>query len=164
MITEGRHSYTGQNVEVIQPEVEIGNFTSISSQVHFFGITEHPPIFNRQAVSNFPFCELNWGEYPRGGSRGKIVIGSDVWIGEHAFLLGGVHIGDGAIVGAAAVVTKDVPPYAVVVGNPGRVIKYRFAEEQIEKLLEIKWWDWDDQKIRQMLPLMSDIDKFLLNV
>jgi hypothetical protein len=74
-----------------------------------------------------------------------------------------VHIGDGAVIAAGAVVTKDVPPYAIVAGNPAKVIRYRHTEEQRAALLEIKWWDWTDEEVREAVPLLagSDIDAFI---
>ncbi|MBQ9771237.1 MAG: CatB-related O-acetyltransferase [Lentisphaeria bacterium] len=88
-------------------------------------------------------------------SKGDIIIGNDVWIGNGATVLSGVTIGNGAVVGACAVVTKDVPPYAIVVGNPARVIRYRFDEKIIEALQKIKWWDWEIEKINEYLPLIQ---------
>lgn len=79
--------------------------------------------------------------------KGQILIGNDVWIGDGVTILGGVRIGDGAVVAAEAVVTKDVPPYAIVGGNPARVIKYRFPRDVIEKLERIAWWNWSSEKI-----------------
>lgn len=77
--------------------------------------------------------------------------------------MSGVKIGDGAVVGSCSVVTKDVPPYAIVAGNPAKVVKYRFTEEQIEKLLQIKWWDWEEQKIKDYaMKLWSpNVDEFI---
>lgn len=88
-------------------------------------------------------------------------IGNDVWIGKNALLTNGIKIGDGAIVAAGAVVTKDVPDYAVVGGVPAKIIKYRFSEEQIRKLKKIKWWDWPIEKIRDCYDDFIDIDVFL---
>lgn len=161
MITFGRHTYINLPSDRFDPKVTIGSFCSIGAGVVFYGGGEHPPVFNRSAVSSYPFWEKGWGEYTKCGSRGDIVIGNDVWIGEDVRIMDGVHIGDGAIIGAMAVVTKDVPPYAVLAGNPGRVVKYRFAPEQIIKLLEIKWWNWSDDVIRERLSSFSNIDTFL---
>ena len=91
----------------------------------------------------------------------QIVIGNDVWIGSHATIISGVHIGSGAVIGANAVVAKDIPPYAIAVGNPARVIKYRFDEETIKKFMAVKWWNWDLRKILENAPLMDNPKKFL---
>ena len=82
-------------------------------------------------------------------NKGDIVIGNDVWIGYEAVILAGVTVGDGAIIGTRAVVTKDVPPYTIVGGVPARPIKKRFSDETISDLLKIKWWDWPEEKIAQ---------------
>jgi acetyltransferase-like isoleucine patch superfamily enzyme len=78
-----------------------------------------------------------------------IKIGNDVWIGAKSTIMSGVKIGNGAVIGATATVTKDVPPYAIVVGNPGKIVKYRFTEKQIDLLLQISWWNWDEEKIKR---------------
>jgi len=95
--------------------------------------------------------------------KGDIIIENDVWIGATATIMSGVKISNGAVVGAGSVVTKDVPPYAIVAGNPAKVVKYRFTEEQIEKLLSIAWWDWEEQKIRDNAMIMwsNNIDDFI---
>lgn len=91
-------------------------------------------------------------------------MGNDVWVGCNSVLISGVKVGDGAIIGAGAVVTKDIPPYAIVVGVPARVIKYRFDEEVRERLLQIKWWNWDDEKIKRNIGFFkSDINMELLD-
>ena len=82
-------------------------------------------------------------------NKGDIVIGNDVWIGYEAVLLAGVTIGDGAVIGTRAVVTKDVPPYTIVGGVPAKPIRKRFTQETIEFLLKIKWWNWPEERIRQ---------------
>lgn len=91
-------------------------------------------------------------------TKGDIVIGNDVWIGKEATILSGVTIGDGAVVGCKALVAKDVPPYTIVGGNPAKVIKKRFPNDIIEKLLKIKWWDWEDEKIEKAIPLLLSND------
>lgn len=90
-----------------------------------------------------------------------IIIGNDVWIGANVCILPGVHIGDGAILAAGAVVTKDVEPYAIVGGVPAKVIKYRFDKEQREKLLKICWWDWSEEQIEENYELFLEPEKFL---
>ena len=91
----------------------------------------------------------------------QIVIGSDVWIGRGATILGGVKIGSGAIIGANATVTRDIPPYAIAAGNPAKVIRYRFDEETIKKFMAIQWWNWDVEKVLSNAYLMDDVEKFL---
>lgn len=95
-------------------------------------------------------------------NKGDIVIGNDVWIGYEATILSGVHIGDGAIIGAKALVTKDVPAYSIVGGIPAREIKKRFDPETIQKLKQLKWWDWSYEKIRHAIPYLKNGDVDLL--
>ncbi len=92
-----------------------------------------------------------------------MIIGSDVWIGIETLLMPGIKIGDGAVIGAGSVVTKDVPPYAVVGGNPAKVLKYRFPQDIIDELLQIRWWDWEDERIREAASfLMSkNVEEFV---
>lgn len=92
---------------------------------------------------------------------GNLEIGNDVWIGQYAVILPSCkRIGDGAVIGAGSMITKDVPDYAVVAGNPGKIIKYRFEPEIIELLKKIRWWDWEKAKIFSNLDLFQDIDEF----
>jgi acetyltransferase-like isoleucine patch superfamily enzyme len=119
------------------------------------------------AVTTYPH-RINWkleGAYEDGfpTPTGDTHVGSDVWTCMGSWIMSGVTIGDGAIVGGGAVVTKDVPPYAIVGGNPARVIRYRYDEEQIQALLEIKWWDWAEAEVRQAVPLLAgkDVDAFI---
>ena len=87
-------------------------------------------------------------------NKGDIVIGNDVWIGYEAVILSGVTIGDGAIIGARAVVTKDVAPYSIVGGVPAKEIRKRYDPQTIERLIQLKWWDWPEENIRQALPAL----------
>ena len=89
-------------------------------------------------------------------NKGDIVIGNDVWIGYEAVIMAGVHIGDGAIIAARAVVTKDVPPYTIVGGTPAKEIRKRFDADVIQQLLMLKWWNWSTDKIRQCLPYIAE--------
>jgi serine acetyltransferase len=95
--------------------------------------------------------------------KGDITIENDVWIGAKSTIMSGVKIGNGAVIGATATVTKDVPPYAIVVGNPGKIVKYRFTEKQIDLLLQISWWNWDEEKIKKEFKTLwsSDINEFI---
>jgi virginiamycin A acetyltransferase len=113
-----------------------------------------------EATSAYPFAifggawqhAMDGKTYP---SKGDTVIGNDVWIGHDATIMPGVHIGDGAIIATKAVVTKDVEPYSIVGGNPAKPIKKRFSEEIIARLLELKWWDWDMEKITKNVYLLT---------
>lgn len=119
--------------------VSIGRFCSIAPGVIIILGAEHWP----QRVSTYPFT----GESAKCSSKGGVVIGNDVWIGLNACIMSGVTIGDGAVVGAYSVVTKDVKPYEIVAGNPARYIRFRFLPSQIDALLEIAWWNWDEKKL-----------------
>ena len=120
-------------------------------------------------VSTFPFKVLSdyWpgaAEAPSDHEdRGGIDIGSDVWLGAHCTIVAGVTIGHGAIVAANAVVTKDVEPYAIVVGNPARMVRKRCSDEQIRELLAIAWWDWPDEKTQAEAAHLSSlsVDDFI---
>jgi Bacterial transferase hexapeptide (six repeats) len=124
----------------------------------------HRPDF----VTTYPFSAIaDWPEaaniegHP--ATKGDVRIGNDVWIGLGVTILSGVTIGDGAVLAARAVVTGDVPPYAIVAGNPARIIRRRFADDVIAKLLALRWWDWDQERVRRYIPLLMqpDIAKFL---
>lgn len=162
MISLGRHSYSRGPHERFDPVVNVGAFTSIAENVTFYGSgCEHPTVMTKQAVSNYPFKELDWGEYPPCQGRGDINIGNDVWIGEHVIILDGTTIGDGAIIGAGSVVSGEIPPFAVAVGNPCTVKKFRFNHEQIVKILNNPWWNWSDEEIKNKLDILSDIGKLM---
>lgn len=153
-MTIGNHSKIATTGSDISAQVTIGNYTSIGPYVQMHTLHQHSCIQNRNLVSTY---QLDGYSHPYGEE--KITIGNDVWIGRNAVIFGGVTIGDGAIIGAFSVVAKDVPPYAVVVGNPAIIKRYRFTEEQIEKLLNIKWWNWPDDVIERTN--MLDINSFL---
>lgn len=114
----------------------IGNYCSIAGDVTFHLSPNH----HLERISTFPFG----GDTENSLSKGDIVVDDDVWIGHHATILTGVHIGQGAVVAAGAVVNKDVPPYAIVGGVPAKIIKYRFSEDMIEKLMRIDFSKIDD--------------------
>lgn len=151
---------------VFEPEsasLRIGRFTSMAQHVAI-ALGNH----RTDTVSTYPFATLRhiWLFAPSiddHESRGDVCIGNDVWIGAYAFVGSGVTIGDGAVIGAHAVVTRSVAPYAVVAGNPARLIRYRFAAPVIDALLQIAWWTWPDEKIEAQLPWMlsTDIEAFL---
>ena len=138
-------------------KLKIGKFCSIAQGVTIFLGGEHRPDW----VTTYPFNALmKEFSYLKGHpkSKGDVVIGNDVWLASGSTILSGVHIGSGAVVGANATVTKDVPPYAIVAGNPAKLIRYRFSPQAIEKLLETAWWDWDDESICNGVPLLQNGD------
>jgi acetyltransferase-like isoleucine patch superfamily enzyme len=136
-------------------KVTIGKYCSIAAGVRFMPGGNH----RTDWVSTYPF-RLRYGlpgaladGHPT--TKGDIVVGNDVWMGNEALVLSGVTIGDGAVIAAQAVVTKDVPPYAIVAGNPGRVVSMRFTEEQRQRLLAIKWWDWPETTILERVAALN---------
>lgn len=138
----------------VRDSIKVGNYSSIAGDVVFCESHDnHLCKFNKSCVYT-----INWDQ-PQDGK--EIEIGNDVWIGRNALILPGIKIGDGAIIGAGTVVTKDVPDFAVVVGNTGRIVRYRFDKETIRKLQEIKWWNWAEEVIKERKKDMLDVNKFL---
>lgn len=140
----------------------IGKFCSIACGTKFlFNCANHT--LESLSTYTFPLFYEEW-ELDKADvgsawdNKGDIVIGNDVWIGYEAVIMAGVHIGDGAIVAARAVVTKDIPPYAIVGGIPAREIRKRYEPTVIERLQELKWWDWPIHKIQQSLPCLMKGD------
>lgn len=144
--TIGRYSYTGRDGSFFM--TDIGQFCSISDGCTC-GMPEHDmtrastsPVFQRgRNRLNTNFATMPHPAYPR------TTIGNDVWIGANVSIKAGVTIGDGAVIGMGSVVTKDIPPYAIAVGVPAKVVRYRFDEETIAKLQALAWWDWDENKL-----------------
>jgi acetyltransferase-like isoleucine patch superfamily enzyme len=147
MIDMGRHSYIGSYSEILFPEVHIGSFCSLANNITFHGESNH----YSDGISTYPFNEeLGWEEYHKGRySKGEIVIGNDVWVGDGVSFLSGVTVGDGCVIGANTVVSKNLNPYGVYIGNPARLVRYRFSPGVIDLMLNIKWWDWSEHKIRK---------------
>ncbi|ODM53226.1 type B chloramphenicol O-acetyltransferase [Elizabethkingia meningoseptica] len=118
-------------------------------------------------ISSFPFFYMSEVDCFKNSkdafsNAGDTIIGNDVWIGGEAMIMPGIKIGDGAVIGSRALVTKDVEAYAVVGGNPAKQIKKRFSEKHIEMLLEIKWWDWDESILTDAMPILCSADIDLL--
>lgn len=133
--------------------LKIGAFCSIAKGVTILLGGEH----HTEWVTTFPFPALwraarNFKGHPK--TKGDVIIGNDVWIGQDATILSGVTIGDGAVIAAGALITQNVEPYAIVGGNPARVIRKRFSDEVIAQLVKIKWWEWSDAEIEQALPML----------
>lgn len=149
----GKYTYCASDLTICGENTSIGSFCSIGPQVTL-GHGEHPldylstsPYFYFAALGfknhKMPAHEEFWQAAP-------IHIGNDVWIGDGVFVKNGVTVGDGAVLGARSVVTKDVPPYAIVAGVPAKIIRYRFDEPTRQELLRLKWWELEDDIIRQI--------------
>ncbi len=149
----GRFSCVAPHVVTVAGNHPTSRFVSI-----------HPAFFSQIPQVGFTYVsESKFGDFKYIDSDKQIAveIGNDVWIGDGVRLLEGVSVGDGAVVASGAVVTKDVPPYAIVGGVPAKVIKYRFTEEQIEKLLKLQWWNKDTEWIASHAELFDDVERLL---
>ena len=152
------HLYSFNNDKLI-----IGKFCQIASGVEFI---MNGANHQMNSVSTFPFYTLEgWKQTPPTPKdlplKGDTIIGNDVWVGQNATILPGVHIGDGAIIGANSVVGNNVDPYTIVVGNPARPIRKRFDDELIDIMEKLKWWDKNIEEINSLIPLLtsSDLEK-----
>ncbi|HRS53780.1 MAG TPA: CatB-related O-acetyltransferase [Bacteroidales bacterium] len=158
----GKYTYINKYCMIDGNTISIGNFCSIAYGAKI-GLGKHPTKW----VSSHPFSydpkykfvekNISFEE----DVTEKCIIGNDVWIGANAIIMAGVKVGDGAIIGANSVVTKDVEPYAIVIGAPARLYKYRFDEDIRKKLLEIKWWNWPDHKIKDNIHLINNPAEFI---
>lgn len=166
-----RGTYFDRNVNIISwsddYHIHLGKYNSIGRDCNFFLHANHridwittssqlwgpvtPEIADMHMKMGHPTC------------KGDIIIENDVWIGAKSTIMSGVKIHNGAVVGAGSTVTKNVPPYAIVAGNPARVIKFRFTPEQIKSLLKIEWWNWTEDRIKtEAMTMWSDnIDEFI---
>ncbi len=166
ILTIGDYSYRAPTVRIFagdQAAVRIGKFTALAPGVQFFlggnHRTDWVTMYGLRIVFGLPGAM----EDGTPASRGDIEVGNDCWIGSEAVVLSGVTIGDGAVVATRAVVTRDVPPYAVVAGNPAREVRRRFSAAQIEALSRIAWWDWPIEQVLEHVDLLCapDIDSFI---
>jgi acetyltransferase-like isoleucine patch superfamily enzyme len=162
----GKHTYGKINVHWADTsKLTIGNFCSIAGNVNVYLGGNH----NTDWVTTYPFGHRlqdifnNSNGYGHPTTKGDVIIGNDVWIGNNVTIMSGVTIGDGAVIAMNSHVVKNVEPYSIIGGNPAKLIKYRFTREQIEKLLEIKWWNWDDEKVNAFIPFLcnTNIDHFI---
>lgn len=159
----GAYSYVNENAAM--GNLTLGRFTSIGPEF-ICGYGEHPtnfvttsPIF----YSTRKQCGISFTETSRYDEQHQTVIGNDVWIGARTFVRDGVKIGDGALIAAGAVVTADVPDYAIMGGVPAKLIRYRFPEDVVQQLLEIQWWNWSEDRLRaaQSQLAQPDVHSFI---
>lgn len=143
--------------------VKVGKYCSIADDIFIFLAGNH----DYKNISTFPFHCLGYNTPPdfqcKSLSNGSVIIGNDVWIGRKTMIMSGVTIGDGAVIAAGSVVTKNIEPYSIVGGNPSKLLKYRFDSFQIKKLLEIKWWEWSDEKVKDNIEYLQskEINEFI---
>jgi virginiamycin A acetyltransferase len=166
-----RGTYFDRNVNIIswsdQYHIHLGKYNSVGRDCNFFLHANHRPdwITTSSQLWGLVTPEIAQMHMDMGhpSCKGNIIIENDVWIGAQSTIMSGVKISNGSIIAANSVVTKDVPPYAIVAGNPAVIVKYRFTEEQIDSLLKISWWNWDEQKIKDNAMLMwsDNIDDFI---
>jgi virginiamycin A acetyltransferase len=153
-VSVGAYSILSGPIRIVADleSVSIGKFCSLAPDVAIW-----ESMHNMRRASTFFMLREVFGEHCSSDiiSHGAIRIGNDVWIGTKAVVLSGVEIGDGAVIGAGAVVTKDVPPYCIAVGLPATVVGQRFPEALSRRLLEISWWDWDEDTIKRNRPLFE---------
>ena len=156
-----KYSYCGYNCLFVN--ADIGAFCSISDNV-IVGGGNHPITW----VSTSPAFYTSRDRLPKRFSKleydyndAHTIIENDVWIGNGVHIKPGIRIGNGAVVGMGSVVTKDVEPYTIVAGNPARVIRRRFDDDTIEKLMESKWWEWNDEKLEKYSEWFDDTEKFI---
>ncbi len=156
----GRYSYMGKNNSVAN--ATIGSFCSIASYCAIGGgshpldmVSTSPVFYEGRNVFSQNFSNI------KAGINKPVSIGNDVWIGEGVFINDGITVGDGAIIGAHSVVTHDVPAYAVMAGAPAKVLRYRFHEEEVRKLIELKWWDWPEEELKKYGNRFSSLSEVL---
>jgi len=159
-MTIGKYTYGTPNIHWAGngTKLIIGNFCSIASNVNIYLGGNH----RTDWVTTYPFGHIHknifnsFNGIGHPSTKGDVIIGNDVWIGNNVTIMSGIIIGDGVVIANNSHVIKNVDAYSLVGGNPAKLIKYRFTKQQIEKLLEIKWWYWDDKKINDFTPLLCN--------
>jgi acetyltransferase-like isoleucine patch superfamily enzyme len=164
----GSNTYGHDSIKIIHGSegktLRIGKFCSIADGVTVFLGANHRVDW----FTTYPFGHIHDTAFPKvtkdhghPATKGDVTIGNDVWIATNAVIMSGVRIGDGVVIGAYSIVTKDVPPYTIVAGNPAKQIRKRFSDDVINKLLELKWWDKPDSEINEISDILcsNDIEK-----
>jgi acetyltransferase-like isoleucine patch superfamily enzyme len=160
----GKYTYGYNNIEIYywgeETWLDIGKFCSISGHVKVYLGGNH----RTDWATTYPFGHINQKTFDIFGgeghpqTKGNVIIGNDVWIGTDVTIMSGITIGDGACIASNTVVTKNVDPYNIVGGNPGKIIKKRFNDDTINQLLELKWWEFEDNFINQITPYLCNPD------
>ena len=163
----GKYTYGTPNIlwKNKDANLVVGNFCSIANNVNIYLGGNHKTDW----VTTYPFGHINQNIFNKfngeghPSTKGDVIVGNDVWIGNNVTIMSGVTIGDGVVIANNSHVVKNIEPYSLVGGNPAKLIKYRFTPEQIEKLLVIKWWYWEDDKINNHTNLLcnDNIDEFI---
>jgi virginiamycin A acetyltransferase len=166
-----RGTYFDRNVNIVtwsdEYKIILGKYNSIGRDCNFFLHANHRPDWVTTTSQLWgpvtPEIAQMHMEMGHPSCKGDIIIENDVWVGAKSTIMSGVRIGNGAIVAATSTVTKDVPPYTIVAGNPAKIVKYRFTEDQIKSLLKISWWNWEEYIIKDNAKLMwsDNIDEFI---
>jgi acetyltransferase-like isoleucine patch superfamily enzyme len=162
----GKYSYGQQHISVIKDptaNLKIGKFCSIADNITIYLGRNH----RTDWITTYPFGHTHTDVFNKfdgkghPSTNGDVIIGNDVWIASHVTIMSGVKIGDGSVIASYSHVVKDVEPYSIVGGNPAKFIKYRFNQEIIKKLLNLEWWNLDDDIINDISPLLcsNDIEK-----
>lgn len=154
----GAYTYISNNTDVENAEISkycsIADHCRIGMSGHSLQYLSTSPVFTQKTNA----LKESWAEknvFQNKSKEERVYLGNDVWVGSHVLINGGVHVGDGACIAAGAVVVKDVPPYAIVGGVPAKVIRYRFTPDVIEELLRLKWWDMDEELLKQHIGLFQ---------
>jgi len=160
----GDFSYTSEFCQIIytniQKFVNIASFVRINPGQHPMQWASQHHMLYRKEMFGFGEDDTSFFDWRR---QKKVFVGNDVWIGHNVTIMGGVHIGNGAVIGSGAIVTKDIPAYAIAVGNPAKVIRYRFDAKTVDALQKIAWWDWEYETIKKHIESFKDIKSFIEN-
>lgn len=159
--TIGKHSFCGYNCMILS--TDIGMFCSIGSNCEIGGANHTIDWLSTSPVFNINKDQINkkYSKHNFNPIEKRVGIGNDVWLGSKVIIKSGVKIGNGAIVGAGSVVTKNIPDYEIWAGNPAKFIRKRFDDEIIDKLLHVKWWNFDEEKLIKLSKNSNDVQKFL---